>query len=371
MTNEEKYIIARWAYAISEEYIDDIEYSHLEEEIKARHLLSEYTTRHWSQDPIPTELLKLYKLDEFIVPVTFTHSSESIESLNTIELVRHKLYRVCIPTRISYKLDGWSLRLNYYNGKLVSAISRNRHGGKAKNMESIIKLFKPTIELMGKVLVTGELYLKNNRFSEYKVLRGIVSQRNGVSTALANGDIEFLGYRCFNIYLNDSEGIKSDKYEFLQSLGFPVPKSVVVKDYQGILKAVEILGKQKSIYEAPTDGVVLENETMQFALRIGAWEEQCNKSYVVGYVYNRGMYNNAISVEIKPLFINHKTVTHVDVTNIQTIIDYNLDYGTPIAFVERSGVNSVFDSTATENLHKQYANRFEEYIKEVDESVSV
>lgn len=369
MNSQEKYIIARWAYAIGEEYITDIEYDHLESEMKANNLLSEYTSRGWSEDPIPTELLKKYKLDEFIVPVTFTHSTESIESLNTVELVRSKLFKVCIPTRISYKLDGWSLRLNYYNGKLVSAITRNRNGGKGKNLESIIKLFKPTIDIMGKVLVTGELYLKNNRFEEYKVLRGIVSQRNGVSTAIANGDIEFLGYRCFNIYLNDAEGVKSDKYEFLQSLGFSVPKSVVVKDYQGIMKAIEILGKQKSIYDGPTDGVVLENDTMQFALRIGAWEEQCNKSYVLGYEFNRGMYGNSISIAIKPMFINHKTVSSVDVTNPQTIIDYGLDIGTPIAFVERSGVNSVFDSTATEKLHQGYRNRLEEYRKEIDANV--
>lgn len=366
MNSQEKYIIARWAYAIGEDYIDDIEYGHLEEEMKANNLLPEYTSRLWNQDPIPTDLLKKYNLDEFIVPVIFTHSTESIESLNTVEVVRSKLYTVNIPTRISYKIDGWSLRLNYFNGKLVSALTRNRNGGKAKNMESLIKLFKPTIDIMGKVLVTGELYIKNNRFEEYKILRGIVSQRNGVSTAIANGDIEFLGYRCFNIYLNDADGTKSDKYEFLQSLGFPVPKSLVVKDYQGILKAVEILGKQKANYDGPTDGCVLENETMQYALRIGAWEEECNKSYVVDYEFNRGMYGNSISVKIKPLFINHKTVSSVDVTNPQTLIDYGLDFGTPIAFVERSGVNSVFDSTETEKLHQSYRGRFEEYRKEID-----
>ena len=95
----------------------------------------------------------------------------------------------------------------------------------------------------------------------------------------------------------------------------------------------------------------LENSSMQYALRVGAHQESVNKSIITGYIIKRGMYNNAISVAIEPFKMKDKTVSQVSVTNIQTIIDYNLRIGYPIAFVERSGVNCVLDTEETEHLH--------------------
>lgn len=370
MNNTEKFIIARWAYAIGKDYISDVEYDRLEQEMKSNNLLSEYTSRGWSEDPCPYELLKKHNLDDFIMAAVYTHSTESIESLNSDILVKEKLSNLKTRTRVSYKLDGWSLRLNYYNGILIFASLRNRNSGKSVDLTSIVKLFKQEIDLTGKVLITGELYLKNNRLEEYKRLRGIVSQRNGVSTAIANGDIEFLGYKCYSIYsdlLQNSE--EEDKYITLQKLGFSVSKNIVVTDYLGLLKAIKILGMQKSNYDAPTDGLVLENESSQYALRVGEWEEACNNSYITGYVFNRGMYGNSVLCSIKPIFVNNKTVSEIDVTNIQTIIDNNLRIGYPIAFVERSAVNSILDTIKTKEIQDEYVGRYEEYRNEIDSKI--
>lgn len=366
MTKSEKFIIARWAYAIGEEYISDVEYDRLEREMKETRQLKEYTDRGWSEDPCPVELLTRYNLEEYISSAIYTYSTESIESLNTPELVRDKLGNTKKPTRVSYKEDGFSIRLNYYNGELIQINTRTRHGGKSIDMESIRTLFKTNINKMGKVLVIGELSLNNKRINDYKQLRGIVSQRSGVSTAIANGDVEFLGYRCFNIYSDDLEEFKGDKYRILESLGLPTPKHIDVHDYNGILKAIEVLGRQKNMYSSPTDGVVVENEDSQYAVRIGAWEEECNESYVTGYVFNRGMYKNSVLVSIKNVFVNEKTVKEITVTNLQTIIDNNLRVGLPIAFVERSGVNSILDTERTLELQLKYRDDYEGYRKQID-----
>lgn len=365
MTIEEKFIIARWAYAIGEEFISDVEYDHLEQEIKDKKVLEEYINRGWSEDPCPYELLTKYNLDEYIVPYIYSYQTESIQSLNSKDIVEEKLFNVKEPTRLSYKLDGFSLRLNYYDGKFILAQTRNRNGGKSMDLAGISKLFPKQINLKGKILIVGELYLKNNRIEDYKRLRGIVSQRSGVSTAIANNDIEYLGYRCYSIYSNETLE-ESDKYKLLQMLGFPTPRNLMVKDYGSILKGVDILGRQKDNYDAPTDGIVLENSSMQYALRIGAWEEECNSSYVTGYKFNRGMYDNSVLVTIKPLFVNHKTVSEISVTNLQTIIDNNLRIGYPIAFVERSSVNSVLDTSKTEELQEGWIGRYEEYRDNID-----
>lgn len=367
MSNEERFIIARWAYAIGKDFISDVEYDHLEQEIKNNSTLQEYVNRGWSEDPCPYELLSKYNLDEFIVPVIFSHSTESIESLNTEELVRERLSSISGTSRLSYKLDGFNLRLNYYNGHFVSARTRNRNEGTAKDLTPLSDLFIKEIPLKGKVLITGELYIKNKGFEEYKKLRGIISQRNGVASAIANGDVEFLGYRCYNIYSEDNEQCGGDKYRLLQEMGFPTPKFVQVRDYASLLKGIQVLGMQKKYYDAPTDGLVLENDTMQYALRIGAWKEECNFSYVTGYTVNRGIYGNNFLVAIKPIFVNNKTVSEIDIDNIQNIIDYNLRIGYPIAFTERSAVNSIIDSTKTAELQSTWSGRYDKYKAMVDE----
>lgn len=367
MTNFDRYIIARWAYSIGEEFISDIEYDRLESEMKANHLAEEYISRGWSEDPCPFELLTKYNLDEFITPLVHSHSTESIESLNTEELVHSRLGALSERSRLSFKCDGFSLRLNYYDGRLVMAATRNRNEGKAIKLTSIFKMFVQRITLTGKVFVAGELVLRTDRFEEYKALRGIVSQRNGVSTAIANGDWEFLDYRCYNIYSNESDVVGLDKYEVLKQQGFSVPSYVYVTDYITLLKGLDILGRQKKSSKIPTDGCVLENSSIQLALRIGAWKEEANKSYVIGYTLNRGMYGNAVLCSIKPVLMGNKTQSEIPVTNLQTIIDNNLRIGYPIAFVERSAVNSVLDVTLTQQLQQEYLDRYDEYRKEIDD----
>lgn len=366
MNDEDRFIIGRWAYSIGEEFISDIEYDRLEREMKSRGVLKEYINRGWSEDPCPYELLRENNLDEFIVPVIYTHNTESIESLNSIDAVREKCIHLSESSRLSYKMDGYSVRLNYFDGRLILALTRNRNGGKAKNLDKILPLFKQNISLKGKVLINGELFLKTSKLNEYKTLRGIISQRNGVSTAIANGDIEFLDYKCYNIYSDDESINKGDKYKILLSLGFSVPRNVIVKDYNSMLVGVELLSKTSNMFNAPTDGVVLENSTMQYALRINNWKEECKESYIKGYIFNRGMYGNSISVEIAPIHLENKVQRFIDVTNIQTIIDYNLRIGAPIAFVERSAVNSVLDTSRTQELHEEYEGRYSEFINKID-----
>lgn len=366
MSDEEKFIIARWTYAIGADFISDIEYDHLEQIMKASGRLEEFTNRGWSEDRCPFELLRKYKLDEYIVPAVFTHATESIESLNSVELVESRYRGLNQPTRLSYKCDGWSLRLSYYNGRLVLASCRNRNEGRALILDKLYPLFQQRIPLMGKVLITGELYLVTKSFKEYRRMRGIVSQRNGVSSAIANGDVEFLGYRCYNIYYEGLDN-NTDKYRLLQDMGFKVPKFVMVNNYAQLIKAIEVLGRTKETYDTPSDGLVAENATSQFAIRIGAWEEKTNMSYVVGYTFNRGMYGNAVLVKIRPMFVNQKEVREISVTNLQTIIDNKLNIGSPIVFVERSAVNSIIDTTKTADVQQAYYGNYDEYRKNIDE----
>lgn len=368
MSYIEKFIIARWAYAIGIDYISDVEYDHLAQMCKDNDVCWDYLERGWSEDPCPYDLLKKHNLEEMIVPAVFSYRTESIDSLNNEELVEDRFRSLNTKSRLSMKLDGYSIRLNYYNGRFMYAETRNRNEKSSMNLDSIKFLFKGEFNQMlkGKTLVNGELYLLSSKFEEYKQLRNIISQRNGVSTAIANGDISFLGYRCYNLY-SDDKSIDCDKYKVLQQLGFKVPKNFIISNYAELLKAINLLGRYKDSYDAPTDGLVLENDFTQIALRVGEWAEQSNCSYVTGYKVNRTMYYNSILVQIKPIFVNYKTVSEIAVTNLQNIIDNNLRIGYPIGFVERSSTNSVVDTTLTADLQRKWFGRYNEYCRFIDE----
>lgn len=357
---EEKYILARFMYSIGEDYITDTEYDRLHEHIVNNNLLPEYTSRGWNEDPIPYSILKLHGLESVCNDMVFTYATESIPSVNTEEEVHKLLGNLNKESRLSYKLDGFSIRLNYYDGRLVYVSSRNRRDGNPVIMESIRKLFKETIPLKCKVILTGELFLVSNKFEQYKTLRCISSQRNGVSTAIANGDWEYLGYRCYNIYYENLEdGV--DKYELIKSLGVPTPKFITVSNYAGLMKAVQILGKGKASYPIPTDGLVFENSENQLAIRIGAWESELNQSYVIGYTIKPGMYNYSVICQIAPITMRGKVVKNIPIYNLQHIIDNDLQVGSPIGISERSGVISGIDTELTKELHIQYAGRYKEY----------
>lgn len=353
MTNEERYIIARWMYCLGEEFISDIEYDHLEQDIKSRGILTDYTSRGWSEDPCPVDLLRKYNMEEYIKKSILTFKTESIPSLNSKDAIQSS---VCItePSRLSFKLDGFSLRLNYYNGKLVTAMLRNRADGNDTELLKLMPMFKQNIDLEGRILVCGELYLKTSKFEAYKSLRGVQSQRSAVSTAIANGDIDYLGYKVYSIY-GEFEPT-ADKYMLLESLGFNTPRNIIVTSDTALWRGIDILGRFKSSYDAPTDGLVLENTKYQYALRVGAWEEEVNHSIVKGYVFNRGMYNDAVLVEIEPVWTGMETVKEISVVNLQAIIDNNLQIGWPIAFTKRSGVNSVLDVSKTAELQEVFKN---------------
>ena len=130
------------------------------------------------------------------------------------------------------------------------------------------------------------------------------------------------------------------------------------------------MGKQYSRYNTPVDGLVLENSSMQYAIRIGAWKEEENFSYITGYTINRGIYNNNFLVKIRPVFVNQKTVSEIDVDNIQNIIDNNLRIGYPIVFEERSSVNSVINVTKTKILQDRWISDLDKFKSLVEEKYS-
>lgn len=363
---KERFIIARWCYLMGEKYLSDIEYDKLEQEFRAKYPNDEYSNRSWSFDPCPVELLHKYNRSDLICEVVMGYMGESIPSINTVEDYNSRFRSLNKRSRLSYKIDGWNVRVSYFNGNMVQIRTRGRADNNSNMVfNNIASLFPKTIPYMGRVAVTGELSIPNDKWKIYKEITGNVDQRASVRTALARGDVDYLDYLAFDIFSED-DNISGDKYNILKSIGFKTPMFRWVESFKSLDSNIKFMSTMATGYNYPTDGLVIENEDYQLAIRIGRWEEQIYSSYVEGYLESQGMYGVALEILMHPVKVRGRTCSKVAITNCANIEDNNLQIGYPIAFNLRSEANNTIDVTNTYNLQRSWEGRYEGYREMID-----
>lgn len=361
----DKYIIARWCYAIGEDFVDDIEYRDIENLVREEDPNNEYLGRSWSDDPCPLELLKKYDRMDLYRDIKFEHKSESIRSINSMAEFEDTFRSLSIPSRVSFKEDGWNIQVNYYNGRPISAETRGR-GGNSLNADLVLKLVPQRIPLMGRVKVTGEAVIPNSKWLLFRLdFADNTSQRSSVITCLRNNRPEYLKFIAFSIQSEDTE-IFGDVYDVLKLYGFETPLAVKVSNYAQLCSALAYMEKLDRKYDIPNDGLVIDNDHYQLAIRVAHWQEEVMQSYVTEYLENHGAYGNAMKVAIKPVLYNGSKRQQVSVTNLQYILDSNLQIGAPIAFDIRSDATAVLNQTKTDELQRKWEGRFEEYRAFID-----
>lgn len=351
MSAMERYIIARWSYAIGEEFMDDFAFNRIDREMKAKYPDDEFVQQSWSLDQCPTELLSKFDLNHLKRELKFSFSSESIPSITTEEEYKSMFAILAEETRVSYKVDGWNTQVDYFNGKQVGAETRGR-AGNSMRASTILQVLPSTIPYKGRVKIIGESSIPNTKWADYAAVTGNKSQRASVSTALANpNDYGYLHFAGFMIKADDDATL-GDKptYDILREIGIETPMSYVVSNFASLDKAVNALCRGRRGYRLATDGLVIENTSTQVALRIREYEEKSLHSMIVGYIENPGMYGYAMLVQIEPVTVEGSTYSEVSVTNLGYIVEHELKIGSVIAFNIRSAVNCVFDADETWRL---------------------
>ena len=370
MNKLEQYIVARWAYAMGTPIISDMEYNRMHKELSEEFPFNEYVLRPWSEDPCPVELLRRCERTDLIKAVEIVHSTESIPSITTEEEFKNEFGSTNCATRVSMKLDGWNTEVNYYNGKLVSVNTRGRTGS-SKDAFSVSGVFPSTIALKGRVKVIGETTISKAQWDKYQALTGNVSYRASLATAIANGDGAYLNFKAFNIQSEHPIDFGGrNLYQYLQDLGFGTPKCMYASNFDSLSRVVDILGNFRDPYPLFSDGLVIENDFKRYALRIRAWGEAVLHSYVTGYEEKDNAHRIAMVVTMKPITGETATYSRLDVDNLNTIVENNLQIGYPVAFNIRSGVNPVLDVSGTAELQAQWKGRYEEYRKQIDRKES-
>lgn len=355
----ERYIVARWAYLMGKPILSDIEYDAIEREFKKEYPDDIHSKQPWSFDECPEDLLNKYNLSSLICNPIMGYMAESIYSINNREEFNQTFRGLNERSRLSFKIDGWNTRVSYFKGNLVNVESRGRSGTNL-DIKNIADLFPKTIPISGRVAITGEMSIPNNKWEDFKMLTGNADQRASVRSALARSATDYLSFLAFNIFIENGNEIE-DSYKLLNDLGFTTPKCVFVSSYDELNKYIDYMSYINRAYGYLTDGLVIENSQYQYAIRLGAWEEHAMCSYVEGFEEDQGMYGTFLKVKCYPIKIEGKVFSKISINNVANIVENNLRPGYPIAFNLRSSANVVIDSTETAKLQSIWKNKYEEY----------
>lgn len=353
------YILARWHYLMAEPWLSDVEYDKVEKRFRELYPDDIHSKQSWSFDTCPEALLRKYGKASLVCNPVMGYMAESIASLNTESLVYDMFYNLNRRSRLSFKIDGWNTRVSYFNGHLVNIQTRGRSGNNL-NIQYLASIFPQTIPYTGRVAITGEISIPNSKWSSVQIMTGNSDQRASIRTMFAMNDTDNLSFLAFNIFSEDGQ-ITGDPYKILQSIGFNTPRFVWVHNYEELMSGIRYMSFLSSGYDYLTDGLVIENDVLQYAIRIGEWEEQSMYSYVTGYEEDPGMYGTFFKLLCNPVRNEGKSFSKISINNIAAIVENNLQIGSPVAFVLRSAANVTIDATMTRALQKQWKGRYEEY----------
>jgi hypothetical protein len=379
---EHRYILARFTYAMAHPIISDIDYDELHKYIVKQGILSEYTGRPWSDDPVPLELLTKYDLfDSEMMRANRSGgaakggrvTTSSIESVTLFSEVIRRYSGMNHKYNLSTKQDGWNAQVLYSNGRLTGIETRGR-AGEPTVFEGVPSGVPKDITLNDSVVVVGEMTLSTPNFYEVQRRLGESrrSQRGAVSTAIAHKFFDLLTFSAFSIWVNNELLLVEPTYDFLTEWGFNLPEKYGwVNNFQELEGLIKAWSAQKSMLELPSDGLVLRDTktNAMAALRVEGWAQGLYKSYVAGY--EESYSNQYISQLVKIYPVDSKDATHktVSTTNIARLIRYNLMPGAPIAFVLASDSVADLDETNTQLLHTEWEGRWEEYAGLVKEGL--
>ena len=365
----DRFILARWFYAIGQPIYTDAEYTYMLDACKAKYPDSPYVQRSWSSDPCPVQLLHDIGREDAIQKIILSDKTESIESLNTDYDLERTLGNWSGEGTISYKHDGWNMQASYYNGELVDVSSRGRSSD-SMNANILSAIIPNRIPVQGKVKVVMEATIPNKNFPTVVRRFGTKDQRASVSTILANPEsVDLLQCHAFDIHGYDI-GTEKNKFEVLKDWGFRTPDYCVVFCYQDILDFMELMSENEPEYGSPTDGIVFDGG-FKYAIRLGAWAEPIYKSFVVGVEESYNRYVITPKLIIYPVLRGTTRQSRIAVTNWERIINYNLQVGAPIAFRVASSANADIHELATKALQEEWEGRWEEYQGIIKENESI
>ncbi len=255
---------------------------------------------------------------------------------------------------LSWKLDGLTIVLSYYDGKLAKAVTRG-NGEIGEVITNNAKTFKNvplSISYKGNLVVRGEAVIGYSDFekinkeipeeeNKYKNPRnlcsGSVRQLNNEITAKRN--VKFYAFSLVtseNVEFNNS---RETQLNFLKEQGFDVVEYKMV-DKDTILDAISDFEKKIEDYDIPSDGLVLMYDDLAYSASLGRtakfprdsiafkWADELKETTLkeIEWSASRTGLINPVAI-FEPVELEGTTVSRASVHNISILRGLKLGIG--------------------------------------------
>lgn len=258
---------------------------------------------------------------------------------------------------LSWKLDGLTIVLTFFAGKLAKAVTRGNGevGEVITNNARVFKNIPLAIPFQGELILRGEAVITYSDFekinsriedvdAKYKNPRnlcsGSVRQLNNEVTA--NRNVMFYAFNLVKADGVDFENSREKQFRFLTEQGFDVVEYKKVTP-DNILEEINCFEKKIEHYDIPSDGLVLSYEDIDYGLSLGMtakfprdsiafkWADELRETTLkeIEWSASRTGLINPIAV-FEPVELEGTTVSRASVHNISIMRALKLGIGDKI-----------------------------------------
>lgn len=255
---------------------------------------------------------------------------------------------------LSWKLDGLTIVLTFFAGKLAKAVTRGNGevGEVITNNAKVFKNLPLSIPFQGELILRGEAVISYSDFekinqqiedadSRYKNPRnlcsGSVRQLNNRVTAERN--VMFYAFNLVKADGVDFENSRENQFRFLKEQGFDVVEYRKVTP-DTILSDIEYFEKKIERYDIPSDGLVLVYEDIAYGQSLGTtakfprdsiafkWADELRETMLkeIEWSPSRTGLINPVAV-FEPVELEGTTVSRASVHNISILRGLKLGIG--------------------------------------------
>ncbi len=261
------------------------------------------------------------------------------------------------PALLSWKLDGLTVVLTYYAGKLAKAVTRGNGeiGEVITNNARTFKNLPISIAYQGELVIRGEAVISYSDFekinaeipeadAKYKNPRnlcsGSVRQLNNEVTDKRN--VHFYAFSLVKAEGVDFENSREKQFLFLKEQGFEVVEYKMVNP-ETILSEIGYFEQKIEDYDIPSDGLVLSYEDIAYGKSLGKtakfprdsiafkWADELRETTLkeIEWSPSRTGLINPVAI-FEPVELEGTTVSRASVHNISILKTLKLGIGDKI-----------------------------------------
>lgn len=255
---------------------------------------------------------------------------------------------------LSWKLDGLTIVLTYFGGKLLKAVTRGNGeiGEVITNNARTFKNIPLNISYKGELVLRGEAVITYSDFerinseipdadAKYKNPRnlcsGSVRQLNNEITAQRN--VRFYAFALVKADGVDFHNSKEEQFKFLEGIGFDVVERKLVTK-ENILDTIEYFAEKIKTYDIPSDGLVLTYDDIAYGQSLGRtakfprhsiafkWADELAETTLreIEWSASRTGLINPVAI-FEPVELEGTTVSRASVHNISILRGLRLGIG--------------------------------------------